>query len=157
MTAWGQGGASAIQDSCSRRRERRGGKEQVHVRLRTPAPQDTARPIGRQQRIGIQVLLSVVTLGLYGINWACMSHQDIRQHSNDGVGGVVGGLLYFFAFPVTAFLLPIEIQRMYERDGQRSPVRAATAFWYLAFGIPWYVKCQKALNGYWASKGAPAA
>jgi hypothetical protein len=53
--------------------------------------------------------------------------------------------------------LPIEIQRMYERDGQHSPVRASTAWWFLALGVPWFVKCQKALNGYWASKGAGPA
>ena len=35
------------------------------------------------------------------------------------------------------------------------PVGPATAFWILLFGIPWYVKCQNALNTYWASKGAP--
>jgi hypothetical protein len=26
----------------------------------------------------------------------------------------------------------------------------------LLFGIPWYVKCQGALNDYWESKGVPA-
>ena len=46
---------------------------------------------------------------------------------------------------------------MYEADGQTSPVGPATAFWVLLFGVPWYVKCQSALNHYWASKGAPAA
>jgi hypothetical protein len=51
----------------------------------------------------------------------------------------------------------IEIKKMYEADGQTSPVGPATAFWILLFGVPWYVKCQSALNQYWASKGAPAA
>ena len=114
-------------------------------------------PIGHQRSIGRQILLSVVTLGAYGLYWAYTSHEDIKQHTSRGVGGVLGVVLWLFASPVSLFLLPIEIQRMYERDGRESPVRASTAFWILAFGIPWFVKCQRALNGYWASKGAPAA
>jgi len=46
---------------------------------------------------------------------------------------------------------------LYQADGQTSPVGPATAFWILLFAVPWYVKCQSALNQYWASKGAPAA
>lgn len=114
-------------------------------------------PIGIQRHIGKQIFLSIVTLGVYGLYWAYVSHEDIRQQSGSGVGGLVGVLLMMFAFPVSLFLLPIEIQRMYEDDGQESPVRASTAAWILLFGIPWYVKCQKALNQFWASKGAPAA
>ena len=57
---------------------------------------------------------------------------------------------------ITLFLLPIEIERMYKRDGRKSPVSAVTAFWILLFIIPWYVKCQAALNDYWEAKGAPA-
>lgn len=116
-----------------------------------------AGPIGQQRNIGIQVLLSILTLGLYGIYWAYQSHEDIKRHSGEGVGGVVGAVIFIFIGVVTLFLLPIEIKSMYESDDQQSPVSAATAFWVLLFGIPWYVKCQGALNRYWASKGAPAA
>jgi hypothetical protein len=111
-------------------------------------------PIGEQRNIAKQVLLSVVTLGLYGLFWAYRNHEDIHQHTGSGINGVVGVLIYFFAGVITLFLLPLEIKRMYERDGQQSPVTAATAFWILLFGIPWYVKCQGAMNRYWASKGA---
>ena len=117
----------------------------------------TTAPIGMQRDIAGQIGLSIVTLGIYGLYWAYTSHEDVRRHTNDGVGGVFGALIYMFAGFVSLFLLPIEIQRMYEADGQESPVRASTAFWILAFGIPWFVKCQRALNGYWAAKGAPPA
>jgi hypothetical protein len=122
-----------------------------------PAGRVASGPIGYQRNIGTQILLSIVTLGLYAPYWAYTSHEDIRRHTDDGVGGVFGVLIWIFAGFVTLFLLPIEIQRMYEADGRQSPVRASTAFWILAFGIPWFVKCQRALNEYWASKGAPAA
>ena len=124
-----------------------------------PAPilEPMRGPIGQQRNIGKQVLLSVVTLGLYGVYWAYQSHEDISQHTRAGVTGVIGVLIYVIAGVVTLFLLPIEIKRMYELDGQTSPVGPATAFWILLFGIPWYVKCQSALNQYWVSKGAAAA
>ena len=124
-----------------------------------PAPQlePMRGPIGQQRNIGKQVLLSVVTLGLYGVYWTYQSHEDISQHMRSGVTGVVGVLIAVFAGVVTLFLLPIEIKKMYEGDGQTSPVGPATAFWVLLFAVPWYVKCQSALNQYWASKGAPAA
>ena len=113
-------------------------------------------PIGKQRPIGKQIVLAIVTFGLYGVYWAYINHEEIKQHSGDGVGGVIGAVVYVIAGIVTLFLLPIEIKKMYEKDGRSSPVGPATAFWILLFGIPWYVKCQNALNGYWASKGAPA-
>jgi hypothetical protein len=53
--------------------------------------------------------------------------------------------------------VPAAADREYGHDTQTSPVGPATAFWILLFAVPWYVKCQSALNQYWASKGAPAA
>lgn len=111
--------------------------------------------VGRQRSIGTQIGLSVITLGFYGVYWAYQSHEDIKQHTGEGIGGVLGAVIYFIAGIVTLFLLPVEIKKMYEADGQTSPVGPATAFWILALVIPWYVKCQGALNRYWASKGAP--
>lgn len=124
-----------------------------------PAPHLVPKrgPIGQQRNIGRQILLSVVTFGLYGIYWAYQSHEDISQHMHSGVSGIVGALIAAFAGFITLFLLPMEIKRMYEADGRTSPVGPGTAFWILLFAIPWYVKCQSALNQYWGSKGAPAA
>lgn len=114
-------------------------------------------PIGQQRNIGKQVLLSIVTLGFYGVYWAYQSHEDISQYMKSGITGLVGVLISVFAGFITLFLLPMEIKRMYESDGRTSPVGPGTAFWILLFAIPWYVKCQSALNEYWGSKGAPAA
>ena len=112
-------------------------------------------PLGRPEKIPVQFLLALVTCGLYGIYWAYKRHEEVKLHSGEGVGGAIGALIYFVAGIVTLFLLPIEIKRMYERDGRESPVSATTAFWILLFGIPWYVKVQRALNDYWISKGVP--
>src|SRR5205085_451093 len=83
--------------------------------------------------------------------------ESVDRAAAAGLGGPIGAVIYFVAGIVTLFLLPIEIQKLYEGDGQQSPVRATTAFWILALGIPWYWKCQDALNQFWASKGAPPA
>jgi hypothetical protein len=115
----------------------------------------TGQRIGKPRQIGLQILVSIVTLGLYGVYWAYTSHEELKQYSGEGVGGVVGAVIYFFAGIITLFLLPVEIKKMYEMDGRPSPVSAATALWILLFGIPWYVKCQGALNDFWLSKGAP--
>ena len=115
----------------------------------------TGQTVGKPRKIGLQILVSVVTFGLYGVYWAYSSHEEVKQYSGEGVGGVVGAIIYFFAGIITLFLLPVEIKKMYEKDGKTSPVSAATAFWVLLFGIPWYVKCQSALNDFWLSKGAP--
>ena len=113
-------------------------------------------PLGKRENIGLQVLWSVLTFGLYGIYWAYKSHEEIKVHTGEGVGGVVGAVIYVLVGIVTLFLLPIEIEKMYKRDGRQSPVSAVTAFWILLFIIPWYVKCQGALNDYWEAKGVPA-
>jgi len=113
--------------------------------------------VGKQRSIPKQIGLSVVTLGLYGVYWAYQSHEDVKLRTGDGIGGPIGAVIYLLAGIVTLFLLPIEIQKLYEGDGQQSPVGPTTAFWILALGIPWYWKCQDALNKFWASKGAPAA
>jgi hypothetical protein len=113
------------------------------------------RTIGTRRRIGLQILVSIVTFGLYGVYWAYINHEEVKQYSGQGVGGALGAVIYVVAGVVTLFLLPIEIKKLYEDDGRPSPVSAMTAFWILLFGIPWYVKCQAALNDFWASKGAP--
>ncbi len=113
-------------------------------------------PIGQQRKPWKVVVFTLITLGIYGAWWTYRNHEDVKQHIGEGVGGVLGLVIYLVAGIVTVFLLPIEIKKMYERDGRESPVSAKTAAWVLLFGIPWYVKVQRGLNEYWGSKGAPA-
>jgi len=82
-------------------------------------------PLGRRESIGLQILFAVVTFGLYGIYWAYKSHEEIKRHSGEGVGGVLGMIIFIFIGFGTLFLLPLEIKRMYEREGLQSPVGAA--------------------------------
>jgi hypothetical protein len=113
--------------------------------------------IGTPRRIGLQILVSIVTFGLYGVYWAYVSHEEVREYSGQGIGGLGGAAIYLVAGIVSLVLLPVEIKRMYEQDERQSPVGAATAFWALLFGIPWYVKCQAALNEFWLAQGSGPA
>ena len=111
-------------------------------------------PIGEQRKPWKVVVFTLITFGVYGVYWAYRSHEDIKLHTGEGIGGVLGAVIFFFAGIITLFLLPLEIKKMYERDGRESPVSAATAAWVLLFGFPWYIKVQRALNDYWSAKGA---
>src|SRR5262249_52697774 len=81
-------------------------------------------------------------------------------YSNNGVGGVLGLVIYILISPVTYFIVPSEVRYMYEDlDGQKSPVRGIYGLWFLLpliGSIIWFVQVQGALNRYWESKGAPA-
>jgi hypothetical protein len=113
--------------------------------------------VGQQRNIGWQILIGIVTLGIYGYYWAYRSFEDLKLHTGQGVGGVVGLVIQLFVGIVNVFLLPIEIQQMYEREGMESPVTWVSGFWVFLFVIPWYVKMQQALNDHWAGHGAAPA
>ena len=113
---------------------------------------------GETRSIGKCILLAIVTLGIYGIYWTYKTQDEIKRYSGNGVGGVLGLVIYLVISPVTYFIVPSEVRYMYEDlDGGTSPVRGTTGLWILlplAGPIVWFVKVQGALNRYWQSKGA---
>ena len=117
--------------------------------------------LGHTRSIGKSILLAIVTLGIYPIVWVYKTHNEIKRYSGNGVGGVLGLVIYLVISPVTYFVLPSEVRWMHEDlDGGTSPVRGKTGLWILlplVGPIVWFVKVQGALNRYWESKGAPAA
>jgi hypothetical protein len=112
-------------------------------------------------KTGMNILLAVVTCGIWMFVWTFRTGEDLKQHNGDGLGGLLHIVILFFLSPVTMFLLPNEVQKMYERDGRQSPVTTLLGLWFLlpiVGNIIWYVKMQNALNDYWVSKGSrPAA
>lgn len=127
------------------------------------APTASAQAVPRGQHgetrsIGKCILLAIVTLGIYGIYWTYKTQDEIKRYSGNGVGGVLGLVIYLVISPVTYFIVPSEVRYMYEDlDGGTSPVRGTTGLWILLplLGpIVWFVKVQGALNRYWQSKGA---
>jgi hypothetical protein len=116
-------------------------------------------PIGNRRSIGLSILWAVLTIGIYTFIWTYKTQEEIKRYSGNGVGGVLGLVIYFLISPVTFFIVPSEVRYMYEDlDGERSPVRGIYGLWFilpLIGHIVWFVQVQGALNRYWQSKGAP--
>jgi len=116
--------------------------------------------LGQTRNIGICILLFVVTLGFYGWYWAYKTHEEIKEHSSEGLGGVLGLVVWILASFISAFVIPSEIGKMYAKEGQAPPVNGWTGLWLIPFGvlvvpaIVWFVKVQGALNRHWESHGA---
>ena len=123
-------------------------------------------PLGHPRGIGFGILLFIITLGIYSLYWVYKTQEETKQHTGDGLGGVLGLVVWIIISAVSAFVIPSEIGRMYQRDGQQAPVTGWTGLWLFPFGfliipaIVWFVKVQGSLNTYWeakASSGAVAA
>jgi hypothetical protein len=117
-------------------------------------------PIGQVRGTGITILLFVVTFGIWSLVYYYQTHEEMKRHTGEGIGGVLALVLGFFVGFVSPFLHSHEVGGLYERRGQHKPVGAATGLWYLpgivilVGPIIWFVKTNGALNAYWRSLGA---
>jgi hypothetical protein len=117
-------------------------------------------PVGEVRGTGLQMLLFVVTLGIWGFVYYFQAHDEMKRHSGYGIGGVLALLVSLFAGPASPFLLSHEVGGLYERRGERRPVSALTGLWFfpgiflLVGPIIWFVLTNSALNDYWRSRGA---
>lgn len=110
---------------------------------------------GEQRSIGLSILLTIVTLGIYSLYWVYVTHDELKRSSGRGVGGLVGLVIYIVVGVVTPFLVAAEVKQLYGEE--RSPVSAVTGLWIvlpLVGTIVWFVKVQGALNRYWVEHGA---
>jgi hypothetical protein len=116
-------------------------------------------PVGNTRSIGLCILWAVLTLGIYTFIWTYKTQDEIKRYSGNGVGGVIGLVIYIVISPVTFFVVPSEVRYMYENlDGEKSPVSGIYGLWFLLpliGGLIWFIQVQGALNRYWESKGAP--
>ena len=123
----------------------------------------TTGAAGRPRGIGFGILLFVVTLGFYGWYWAFKTHEEMKEETGDGVGGVLGLVIWILLNFVSAFVIPSEIGSMYRKSGREPPVTGWTGLWLypgIVLVIPaivWFVKVQGALNRYWEDKAAALA
>jgi hypothetical protein len=128
-----------------------------------PAPGPYLRPLGPPGQVrgtGLNLLLFVVTFGIWGYVYFFQTHDEMKRHSGQGIGGVLALLLSLFVWVASPFLLSHEVGGLYERRGRRRPVSALTGLWFfpgmllLVGPIVWYVLTNRALNDYWRSLGA---
>jgi hypothetical protein len=133
-----------------------------------PATSGAVAPAGRPPdsiggvyySIGLTILLMIVTVGIWGIFWTYRTSEDLKRYNGDGLGGVLGVVLYLLVHVVLMFTIPNEIEAMYKRAGRASPVSAIWGLWFLLpiiGNIVWYVKVQQSLNDFWVSAGSRPA
>jgi Domain of unknown function (DUF4234) len=112
-------------------------------------------PRGQARGIGFGILLFIITLGFYGWYWAFKTQDEMKQHTGEGLGGVLGLVIWILINPVSAFVIPSAIGGMYKKAGKQPPMTGWTGLWLfpgavlLIPAIVWFVKVQGALNHYW--------
>ncbi|WP_370617569.1 DUF4234 domain-containing protein [Mumia sp. Pv 4-285] len=119
-----------------------------------------AGPLGKVRSTGVCMLLTIVTLGFYQLYWWYKTHEEMKRHSQQGLGGGIALLLTIFVGIVMPYVTSNEVGGLYERRGQKRPVSAVTGLWYfpgmfiLVGPFVWFIKTNGALNAYWRSLGA---
>ena len=125
-------------------------------------PAGTAQPLGRPRGVGFGIFLFVITFGIYSFYWVFKTQEEMKQHTGDGLGGVVGLVVWILLGAVSAFVIPAEVGAMYAKDGRDRPMTGWHGLWLfpgailIIPAIVWFVKIQRALNRYWESRGATA-
>ncbi|HTZ44179.1 MAG TPA: DUF4234 domain-containing protein [Jatrophihabitans sp.] len=126
--------------------------------MTTYQPAGIQLPVGKQ-RNGIAVaLLSIVTFGIYWLVYLYKTHDELKRHTGNGIGGGVAVLVGLFVGIVSPFLLGNEVGSARQARGLPQQVSALTAFWMLLpliGGFVFAAKVQSALNDYWVAAGAP--
>jgi uncharacterized protein DUF4234 len=128
--------------------------------MATPAAEGK---VGQQRGIVFVLLISLITFGIYTIYWAYKTQQEMKDYSGQGLGGVLGLVIWILISPVSAFVIPSEVgTNLYAREGRERPVTGWTGLWLFPFGIliipaiVWFVKVQGSLNRFWESKASAA-
>jgi hypothetical protein len=127
-----------------------------------PAPYGAPMgPVGKIRSTWAVIGLSIITFGIYSLYYYFATHEEMKQHSGEGVGGALGLIISIFTLGlVTPFLLPNEVGALYARQGRPRPVSATTGLWvllgsFILIGpLVWLIKTNGALNAYWRSVGA---
>lgn len=113
-------------------------------------------PLGKARSIGLVILLSIVTLGIWTLVWSYQNGEEIKQHTGRGVGGIGYLIITFLLSPVTMFLMASEVEQMYRAKQWEPRITTVWGLWFLLpliGGIIWYVRIQRAINEYWIANG----
>src|SRR5213083_2757369 len=110
---------------------------------------DARGPLGETRSVGLSILWFVLTLSIYGFYWVFKTQEEMKRYSGNGIGGVLGLVIYFLISPVTFFVVPSEVSYMYEDlDGEKAPVRGIYGLWILlplVGPLIWFIQVQGAL------------
>ena len=130
--------------------------------VQPPLPASSLRaqgPVGKPRGILFVIVLSIVTFGIYHLYWYYKNFEEMKYHTGNGIGGILGLLIAIVFNPINWFVMPSEIGNMYRGDGREAPMTGWTGLWILLPLVGWFVwtiKTQGALNRYWGTK-APSS
>jgi hypothetical protein len=114
-------------------------------------------PLGKPRGVLFVIVLSIITIGIYHLYWYYASFEEMKRHTGNGIGGILGLLIAIVFNPINWFVMPSEVGSMYRNDGRQAPMTGWTGLWILLPLVGWFVwtvKVQRALNRYWESKAA---
>jgi hypothetical protein len=58
-----------------------------------------SRPVGQPRGIGFGILLFIVTFGFYGWYWVFKTEEEMKQHTGDGIGGILALVIWISSAP----------------------------------------------------------
>ena len=100
-----------------------------------------------------------MTLGIWSLVYYFQTHEEMKRHSGEGVGGVIALVIAIVVGFVNPYLLSHEVGQLYSRRGLQPPVTALTGLWFfpgmliLVGPFVWFIQTNRALNEYWQSLG----
>ena len=115
--------------------------------------------LGTLRPTGMIILLFFVTFGIWGFVYYFQTHEEMKRHTGEGLGGIIALVISLIFGIVSPFLLSNEVGRLYERRGQTPPVTALTGLWFfpgvfiIVGPFIWFIRTNNALNDYWRSQG----
>ena len=124
-------------------------------------PQQQMTAHGTPRSPMVVLILSIVTLGFYGIYWTYCIAEENKQYGGVGPGGLIHLLLCFFvpfAGLYRMVMTTAEIGDMQALNGMPKTVDGTTFFWIFLPILGPFIrlwKLQGAVNEVWYSKGAP--
>ena len=113
-------------------------------------------PIGIPRSVGLTILVSIVTFGIWTWVWSYMNGEELKNYRRDGLGGVAYLLFTIFISPITMFLMANEVEQMYREAGEEPKITTLWGLWFLLpliGNIIWYVRIQNAINEFWQARG----
>jgi hypothetical protein len=126
----------------------------------SPAAPSSSRsdrgPIGKPRSIGLTILVTIVTLGIWTWVWSYWNGEELKSYRRQGLGGAAYLVITIFFSPVTMFLLANEVESLYREEDEHPPVTTLWGLWFLLplIGhIVWYVGVQGAINRFWQARG----
>ena len=94
------------------------------------------------------VIFSIITLGIYYLYWTYQVFRELKEHTGQGIGPIIGLVLGISHRDRELGVLraAVEIGNMYAAAGREKPVSGVTGFWNLIPLVGWIIWVVKVQN-----------